>query len=401
MASFHEFGDARTVVLKEGNLVIEKSGSATLVSVTATESGKAKVDIQGDLDVLAGDSSVYTVTSGSANETVNAAIADNTLAIVNGVAKTSLSEADFGDGNKVVLLKDYNDSAIALGSCTVVGNLTKLNATFAGDKTIVLKNIHTTNIKIDGAGFNGSLTFDGGLLETSNPGTGDTNAAFFAGKGLGSYTFKNMTVAANITKGIKICSAKSVVIENCEFDSSKLNCVVSGDETSMRSLSLIDIQEQNYIQNSSSTQKMTIKITGNYFAYAPQGSTTGGVADSDTAAAIKIKTEKQNERSAGFEKVTISNNKFVNCYRDVSVGCNVYESTTNGKRASDRDAEGNKVQSPIWEVSGNTTTLAENVVANRGILTFKAATASESLAEKVGRIEGGCALWETARSTHA
>ena len=401
MESFHEHGTARSVNLTKGNFVIEQTGDVTLVSVLATEAGSVKLDIQGSLEVVAGNAAAYTVTAGAAQETVNAPIADNTLAIVNGTAKTSLAEADFGDGNKIVLLKDFAESQITLGSCTVIGNLTKLNAKVNGDKTILLKNVHTTNIKVDTSlGFNGSLTFDGGLLETSDPGTGDTNAAFFVGKGLGSYTFKNMTVAANITKGLKISSAKSVTVENCVFDASKLSCVVSGVEASMRSLSLIDIQEQNYSKNSNSTQKMTIRIVNNSFAYAPQGSIVPGVADSDTAAAIKIKTEKQNERSAGFETVTITGNSFANCYRDVSVGCNVYESNIAGKRADDRDATGNKVQSPIWTIADNTTTLTASIVAARGVLTFRATTDANSLAEKVGRIEGGCGLWETARSTH-
>ena len=400
MASFHEKGNARTVTLKEGNLVIENGGSVTLVSVTATEPGKATINNQGELEVVAGNTSNYTIT-GSANETVNAAIEDNTFAIVNGVSKTSVSQEDFADGSKVVLLKDYDAThdQITLGSCTVVGNLTKLYAKVSGNKEVVLKNIHTTNVKIDDvAGFNGSLTFDGGLLETSDPGAEDANAAFYATKGLGSYTFKNMTIAANVTKGIKIASAKSVTIENCEFDASRLTSYVTGAESSLRSLSLIDIQEQNYMKNSNSTQKMTIKISGNHFAYAPQGKVLTGVADSDTAAAIKIKTEKQNERSAGFDKVTITNNKFENCYRDVSVGCNVYQSATAGKRVEDRDATGNTVVSPLWEVSGNTTTLTAEVVANRGILTYRASADADSIAAKVGRIEGGCALWETARS---
>ena len=398
MASFHEKGSARTVNLKEGNLVIENTGSVTLVSVTATEPGKAQINNQGTLEVVAGNSANYTI-NGSAGQQINATISDDTLAIVDGVAKTELGNSDF-DGTTVVLLKDYTPAtAIELGSCTVIGNLTKLFANVSGTNTVTLKNIHSTNINLKNGTFSGTLTFDGGLLEKSSAGTTDRDAAFSALKGMGTYSFKNMTVAANITKGIKICSAKSVTIENCEFDASRLSAYISGNETDLRSLSLIDIQEQNK-GSSNSDEKMTVKISGNYFAYAPQGTIIDGVADSDTAAAIKIKTEKA-ERSAGFAKVTITGNKFVNCYRDVAVGCNRYQNNTNTKEQADMDAIGNKVESPLWEVSGNSTTLTQDVVANRGILTYKANTASQSLAEKVGRIEGGCALWETYRSARS
>ena len=75
----------------------------------------------GTLDVVAGSTENYEVTSGAAEEVIDAPINDNTLAIVDGVAKTSLDPAtDFGDGKKVVLLKDYT-TEITLGSCEIVG----------------------------------------------------------------------------------------------------------------------------------------------------------------------------------------------------------------------------------------------------------------------------------------
>ena len=63
------------------------------------------------------------------------------------------------------------------------------------------------------------------------------------------------------------------------------------------------------------------------------------------------------------------------------------------------DAPTNVVEAPVWTISGNSTTLTASVVADRATLTYSnRSDATQSIAEKVGRIEGGCALFETARS---
>ena len=396
MSSFHEFGNVRTVELTKGNFVIESTGNVTLVSVVATTAGDVKLDIQGKLDVVAGDSSMYEVTAGQADQTVNAPIEDNTYAIVNGVAKTDIQEEYFADGNKVVLLKDYTGSAITLGSCEVVGNLTKLSAIASGDKVIVLKNIHTTNIKLKTESvdykFDGSLTFDGGLLETSNPGTSDSNAAIYAQKGTGKYTFKNMTVSSNITKGIKISAARSVTVENCDFDASKLNCITSGIDSDMRSLSLIDIQEGNTRRGDG--QQMSVKISGNRFVAAPQGKLSAGTADSDTAAAIKIKAE-----DVGFSSVEISNNEFIDCYRDVAAGVNVMtDNSSAGFNAQKCPAllKSELNNANKWTIANNTS----NGSAERGILLVcDGNPASHSFADKLGQKIGGCTVYNTYNTT--
>ena len=397
MSSFHEFGKVRTAEIIKGNFVVEEKAIVTLVSVKAEAAGQVKINIdtQGTVEVVAGDATKYEVTSTKkAAQTIDAVIADDTLAIVNGTAKTSLVAADFGDGNKVVLLKDY-DTQVTLGSVEVIGNLTKLTATVTGDKTVVLKNIHTTNITV--SSFTGSLTFDGGLLECQ--GSNSQNAAINITSGYGTYAFKNMTVAANTNKAIKITAAKSVTIENCVFDATNLDSTVDVEGAfTARSLAAIDIQEQNA---KNGFGKMTVVISGNTFKDVPQGALTGGVADSDTAGAIKIKTEKA-ARSSGFTKVTISGNTFINNYRDVVVGCNVYKTTTATKEQADMDAADNTVSAPVWEIKNNTTTLTAEVVANRATLTYyNNSDLSASIAEKVGRIEGGCAVFETARSARS
>ena len=213
-----------------------------------------------------------------------------------------------------------------------------------------------------------------------------------------------MTIAANTNKGIKISHAASVTIEGCEFDATNLDASIDNPgQFTARSLAAIDIQEQNVSYAADAGNgAMAVTIKNNRFIRVPQGSTEGGVKDSDTAGAIKIKTEKA-ARSAGFSKVVITGNTFIDNYRDVVVGCNVYgPDVTSTKEQADMDAAGNVVASPLWEVSGNTTTLTESVIASRGTLTFRnTENAANSISEKVGRLEGGCGLWETARSARS
>ena len=399
MASFHEFGKVRTVEIKEGNFVVEPKAVVTLVSVTAEAAGQVKIAVQsqGTLNVVAGDADKYEAPSLPANtETVDAPIEDNTLAIVDNVAKTTLSDSDFADGKKVVLLKDY-ETAVNLGSCEVVGNLVKFRANITGNKNITLKNIHSTGLFV--SEFTGSLILDGGMLEyDSSLLANNEKAAIYINTGYGAYTFKNMIIAANTNKGIKISKAASVTVDNCEFDATNLRDDGSVDDHA-RSLSAIDIQEQN---NAVAVQgAMTVSITNCLFKDIPQGTIEGGVADSDTAGAIKIKTEKA-ARSGGFAKVTISGNNFVNCYRDVVVGCNVYSNNTSTKEQADMDAPGNVVQSPTWEITNNKTTLTAAIIADRATLTYSnRSDKTQSIAEKVGSLKGGCGVWETANSARS
>ena len=88
-------------------------------------------------------------------------------------------------------------------------------------------------------------------------------------------------------------------------------------------------------------------------------------------------------RSAGFESVVISGNKFVNNYRDVVVGCNVFQTLTGTKEQADFDAAGNVIEAPVWTISDNTTTLSESVIAGRATLTYQASVEANSIAERV------------------
>ena len=384
MASFHEFGKVRTVELKKGNFVVEQGATVSLISSTAA-AGEAKVEVKGTLDVVAGDVAV----TGKANTTVKTAIADNTVAIVDGVAVTTLPANISGN---IVLLQDYTTAVNINGNATITGNMVKLAATISGNYEITLKNIHTTNLNV--SNFTGKLTLDGGMLEYD--GSNSEKAALYINSGYGEYTIKNMVVAANANKGIKISKAKSVTIENCTFDASNLIGSATGDVsgTHARSLSAIDIQEQN-----KDNQKMTVTIKNNIFKDVPMGSQTYGV-DTDTAAAIKIKTEPSNS-GKGFEKVTITGNTFENCYRDVAVGVALRKLATGNYQAGKDlvDMKANAIDSK-YTISGNTSTAAASVVAARGYLVYENYKDGSGVAEKVGSIVGGCAVYETAKSTY-
>ena len=414
MNSFYENGNARAVMIKKGNLVVESTGNVTLVSVTAVEEGDVKLNIQGDVELLAGDETKYEITAGEPEEKVEAAITNDTVAIVDGESKTSLEVSDFANAEKVVLLEDFVKEGLNLDhDIEIVGNMTKLDAQVSGSGTIVLKNIHTTNIhgssvsgktyKYNGINFNGSLTFDGGYLEYGSTSTSNyEEAAIYINNGYGTYSFKNMMVSANTNKGIKISKAASVTIENCEFDASRLTAEATSDQSGShaRSLSAIDIQEQNTIENG----KMVVSITGNYFKDIPQGDEKFGVADADTSAAIKIKTEEQ-----GFETVTVSSNKFEGCYRDLGVGVALrqFEDTQKFLSGKNPEAMRNNAIGDNWTVKNNTTSTSESIVSQRGYLTYELYNTSSgghivsALAEKVGYLLGGCAVFETARSIHA
>ena len=417
MASFHEHGNARVVNLTQGNLEVEATGNVTLVTSTQTDSTKAKVTNKGVVEVVAAPEAV--VVSGiSEGYRATAAIdPENTAAIVDGTAKTSLAAADFVGTSaaikKVILLKDFElIENLELHYVDVIGNMTKLKANVTGSDAadvVTLKNIHTTYITTNN--YKGSLPFDGGLIDFDSAAPSNAqNTAIYVNGGYGSFTFKNMTVSARTNKAIKVNHAKKIVVDNCVFDARNMDASqdVPGAYTA-RSLAAIDIQEQNLKLSTGADAgngKMSIEIKNSTFNSVPQGAIKAGIADSDTAGAIKIKTEKAPGegattiagRSAGFESVVISGNKFVNNYRDVVVGCNVFQTLTGTKEQADFDAAGNVIEAPVWTISDNTTTLSESVIAGRATLTYQASVEANSIAERVGRLEGGCGVWETARS---
>ena len=289
---------------------------------------------------------------------------------------------------------------------TINGNGTRLKATVSGNATIVLNNIHTTYINVTADnGFTGTLIFNGGLLETDSPGTADADAAFYSTRNPNaSFEFRNMTIAANITKGIKIYQAANVIIDNCNFDATKLEVMQDAVNSDKQSLSLVDIQIGTGCTGTN------ITIINSHFEGAPQGSTavptfvdaSGEWADSDTGAAIKIKAENGVE----FGTVTIAFNTFVNNYRDILLGTGPYANQLQAPAATasnGRSAEGLKNNTiEDWNIYGNETTFTDETVAERGVATLSYIGGPTTPLNfnkfttrvgNVGRVEDGCAIW--------
>ena len=308
------------------------------------------------------------------------------------------------DGSKIIHLGAdiVPETSIEISrSVRIIGNDHKLKANISGNGTIVFENIYTTNITVQqNGGFIGTLIFNGGWLDTDRPGTADSAAAFYSRNNPNaSFEFRNMNITANITKGIKIYNAKSVLIDNCEFDATKLAVVQGGTNSDIQSLSLVDIQID--------VSGTDITITNSHFEGAPQGSIAvpnfinenGEWADSDTGAAIKLKVEK----GAQYGNVVISGNTFVDNYRDVLVGTAPYANQLQAgatAASNGRSAEGLK-NNVIdgWTITDNTTTFTADVVAARGVATLSYIGGQTPFNKyttyvgNVGEIVDGCAVW--------
>lgn len=366
----------------------------------------------------AGKTATYKVTveaiQGNASTTGDAetVLSVNTVEPV--ATATELTTA-LNAGKDVYLTEDITDGTpVTLTSGTIVGNGHKLYATPAGEGTITLENVEVVSMTADN--FNGTLKINGGVLSYVDAHPNGENAALYIRRGSGSYEFKNLTISGTLQKGIKVGQgAKDIVIENCTFDVDAVNWNAVADPNSHRqSLALIDIQTRT-----NGTTNITIK--NNTFKGAPQGSTTvatavdstGYLADSDTAAAIKLKAEvaPSNVDNAGFGTVTITGNTFINCYRDIVVGTAAYCDANNNLYAahsSNRTAEvavrANSVSGANWTISGNTTTLDNGTITTRGVAVVSAIGVytgfdkCTTIVRNVGSKVGGCGIWVIANA---
>ena len=407
-SSYRENGIARTATIKRGRFVVEDGAKVVLLQAK----GNSTIQNNGEIEAYVGTAQVGGTNQPtvSTSATVNA----NTVAIIKGNEDQSVLELPATLNNAVViLLKDYTNSQVTLsGETTIYGNMNKLNAKISGDNSnIVLKNVHTTALKLgEDNSYNGTLTLDGGQLDYDAENFSNSeDAAFYARRGNGTYTIKNMTITTGPKKGIKVGTAKSVTVQNCVFDAQTLsaeapsNGVSSQPEVYNRSLSCIDIQVQN---SSIGAQPMQIEIVGNTFANVPQGSLQGGVSDSDSAGAIKIKAECLSTGNS-LASVLIEGNTFTNCYRDVVVGVNVRFSNTDsfvGEKdpATLKNAQNNVDNANIYTIQNNNTTHTDSTIANRGVLIVDNRIDSHNLkayAENVGVIKGGCAVFNTYKTT--
>ncbi|MBR4270499.1 MAG: hypothetical protein IKQ31_02360 [Clostridia bacterium] len=404
--SYYEYGKVRTASILAGHFVIEENACVTLL----VAKNDATVSNDGIVEAYVGAAAVLGAQPGLKTSS-DITITDDTVAIIKGTendeAVTSLPSI-LTDAT-VILLKDYDydkPQVTISGNTKIYGNMSKLNAKVVGDESnVLLKNIHTTGIKIgDNNGFSGTIEFDGGQLDYDgvNFSNGE-GAAFYARTGYGTYRFKNMTISTGTNKGIKISKAKEVLVENCIFDARCLSAEgitgTSQNEVYNRSLSCIDIQVQN-----GALGAMDITIRGNTFVSVPKGDWTNGVTDTDSAGAIKLKTEAANS----LESVLIENNTFTNCYRDIVVGVNIR--LTSGysnlnfpakNPATLKDEQNNVNNAEIYTISNNISTFDATSVADRGVLIVDDQRVSgdkRAYAEKIGEMMGGCAVFNTYKS---
>ena len=403
-SSYHEHGKVRTATIHAGNFIVEANASVTLL----VAKGTSTVHSQGAIEAYVGSAAVEGQQPALQTST---AIDENTLAIVKGETDEAVAELPSEIANAtIILFKDYDENhpqVTISGNTTIYGNMTKLNALVVGDDShVVLKNIHTTGIKVGSGtnyGFGGTLEFDGGQLDYDGEHFANgEGAAFYANDKYGTYIFHNMTVSTGTNKGIKVSKAEKVVVENCVFDARLLSDEgISGttqDEVYNRSLSCIDIQVQN-----GALGAMRIEIKNNTFVNIPQGSITNNVADSDSAGAIKLKVENLSDGTS-LSSVLIEGNTFTNCYRDVVVGVNIRLTTGYNnlnfpeKNPGTLKSEQNNVKnSSIYTIRNNISTHTAEEVANIGVLVVddRRSSPSNAYAEKLGEMLGGCAVFNT------
>jgi len=372
MSSYHEYGNVRVATLTEGNLEVMNGASINVVKVTATDGTKAKVKVDGAVNTLVASDDITVSGTNAPEKTTVTGDISNAVAIVDGEAKTTIETTDFV-GNTAIVLKDLTDKEYTLENCTIVGNMVELNGVVSGSADVTLQNIYTTSVTV-AQGFSGTLTFDGGKLKNTSQ-----KEAFIASSKTStpnaSYVFKNMTVEASTLKGIKIQSAKSVVIENCEFDGSKLNGTSGDDISQTRSLSAIDITIED-----SSIVKVDIKITDCIFKNIPYGDGS----PYDTAGAIKIK----DQQGGKIGTVVIENNKFINCCRDIVIG--------KAQESDNRDLHGKTFDvnsSAKWTVRNNISTATAESIKSIDVKTYFDQT---TLKTKIGKMVGGCAVFDVA-----
>ncbi|MBR5987498.1 MAG: hypothetical protein IK037_02915, partial [Clostridia bacterium] len=410
-----------TFNVTDGVGIVARSGSTTIgadvvINLLGDNLISGKVGDASKPPVASGDAIVWdfvaaypggvpTLTNNTAYDVVAYVLIDNVVTKAPVVKTAAGLEAALADSNVTAIMLNADivpETPVEISrSIKIFGNDHKLKANISGSGTIVFDNIYTTNITVQqNGGFTGTLIFNGGWLDTDRPGTADSAAAFYSRNNPNaSFEFRNMDITANITKGIKIYNAKSVLIDNCEFDATKLTVVQGGTNSDIQSLSLVDIQID--------VSGTDITITNSHFEGAPQGSTAvpdfinanGEWADSDTGAAIKLKVEK----GAQYGNVVISGNTFVDNYRDVLVGTAPYANQLQMAAASagnGRSAEGLQYNViDTWTISGNTTTLTAGVVAARGVATLSYIGGPTPFNKytthvgNVGEIVDGCAVW--------
>ncbi len=281
-----------------------------------------------------------------------------------------------------------NISVSASGSVTLRNGKVSTASIKSGDVTLM--NTESSNVTVD-KNFAGRLTFDGGKLDPAG------NYAFIQSSDgqesteyrRASYVFRNMEISAGTSCAIKIFRAGEIIVNNCSF--------VCGSSSF---ISAIDIAGMNAEGETDGTD---ITITGCTFT-GPSGATD---KDTGTSGAIKIKSSfnklDENGNAVGLGNVTIRNNTFTDCVRDVTIGKRDAQNevpygmnySLRTKRAV--DAKGNLLTENGWNISGNTSNRTENLI---GIAVFKDASGTTKT-KKIGAVVGGCTVYDIARAYEA
>ena len=320
--------------------------------------------------------------SGNMYETFNAALT------ATGVKEIYLlKEVAAEDLSKEVTINLNGKTFKKEGGFAISGNVTIKNGSVenvtVNSGNVKFENVNSKNIGV-GDNFEGSLTFDGGVLD----GEADGKNAFLVKEDVNqkraAYVFKNLKVNTGTQKGIKIARATSITIENCMFDGTNLNVEsATGDPDYLtRSTSAIDI----VLYNVAGESAVDISITGCTF----KGISSGKGHPYDTAGAIKIKNHNA-ITSGGLGKVVITGNEFSDCVRDVVIGKANDETIASSSFVTQTpavlDADG-KIDNDDWTIANNKSTST-----SKEILVY-IKSADTKIKAEIGKEVGGCYVYD-------
>ena len=318
--------------------------------------------------------------SGKMYESLSAALTDTGATEI-----YLLKEVAAEDLSKEVTINLNGKTFKKEGGFVISGNVTIKNGSVenvtinSGD--VKFENVNSKNIGV-GDNFEGSLAFDGGVLE----GEADGKNAFLVKEDVNqkraAYVFKNLKVNTGTQKGIKIARAKSITIENCVFDGANLNPGTTDPDYLTRSTSAIDI----VLYNVEGESAVDISITGCTF----KDISSGDGYPYDTAGAIKIKNHNA-ITSGGLGKVVITGNEFSNCVRDVVIGKANDETVASSSFVTQTpavlDADG-KIDNENWTIANNKSASHSEDI----LVCIK--SADTKIKAEIGKVVGGCYVYD-------
>ena len=300
-----------------------------------------------------------------------------------------LKEVTAEDLSKEVTINLNGKTFKKEGGFVISGNVTIKNGSVENvtinSGNVKFENVNSKNIGV-GDGFEGSITFDGGVLD----GEADGKNAFLVKEDVNqkraAYVFKNLKVNTGTQKGIKIARAKSITIENCVFDGANLDVEAASEDPDYltRSTSAIDI----VLYNVAGESAVDVSITGCTF----KDISSGEGHPYDTAGAIKIKNHNA-ITSGGLGKVVITGNEFSNCVRDVVIGKANDETIASSSFVTQTpavlDADG-KIDNENWTIANNKSTSQSEDI----LVYIKSSANDGKIKAEIGKVVGGCYVYD-------